>query len=29
MRSAGSRDIEKRWITAFAGVEAPWQSDYL
>ena len=29
MRSAGSRDVEKRWITAFAGVEAPWQSDYL
>jgi len=29
MRSAGSRDIEKRWIAAFAGVEVPWQSDYL
>jgi FAD/FMN-containing dehydrogenase len=29
MRSTGSRDIERRWLAAFAGVEVPWQADYL
>jgi hypothetical protein len=29
MRSTGSRDIESRWLAAFAGVEPPWQADYL
>ena len=29
MRSTGSRDIESRWLAAFAGVEVPWQADYL
>ncbi|MCK5448065.1 MAG: FAD-binding oxidoreductase [Gemmatimonadetes bacterium] len=29
MRSTGSRDIESRWLAAFAGVEFPWQADYL
>ena len=29
MRSNGSRDIERRWLAAFAGVEVPWQADYL
>ena len=29
MRSTGSRDIESRWLAAFAGGEVPWQADYL
>ncbi len=29
MRSTGSRDIERRWLAVFAGVEVPWQADYL
>jgi hypothetical protein len=29
MRSTGLRDIESRWLAAFAGVEVPWQADYL
>lgn len=29
MRSTGARDIESRWLAAFAGVEVPWQADYL
>jgi FAD/FMN-containing dehydrogenase len=29
MRSTTSRDIERRWLGAFAGLEGPWQADYL
>lgn len=29
MRSTTSRDIERRWLEAFAGLEGPWQADYL
>ena len=29
MRSTASREIERRWLAAFAGVEVPWQVDYL
>lgn len=29
MRSTTARDIERRWLEAFAGVEGPWQMDYL
>jgi len=29
LRSAGSRDIEARWVAAFGGIEVPWQADYL
>ena len=29
MRSTGSREIEGRGLAAFAGVEVPWQADYL
>ena len=29
MRSTTRRDIERRWLEAFAGVECPWQADYM
>ena len=29
MRSAGTREIERRWLSAFGGIAVPWQADYL
>jgi hypothetical protein len=29
MRSAGAREIERRWLGAFGGIAVPWQADYL
>lgn len=29
LRSTAAREIERRWVDAFGGLEAPWQADYL
>jgi len=29
MRSPGAREIESRWVSAFGGLHAPWQAEYL